>query len=132
MATAASQPQTSPKRPGRKPGRTHTARVDFRLPPAAHEKIKKAALLNGQSLSEFAASVLVREADALLARQQTVELSERDWAQFSALMRNPPAPTAAATRQAQRYADGTVDGETFTLPADWETLREGETADSGF
>ncbi len=120
------------KKPGRKPGRTHTARLDFRLPPAARDKIEKAALLSGQSLSDFAASILVREAEALLEKQQNLLLSQRAWEQFSSLLRHPSAPTAAAQLQAGRMAQGTVRGDTYYLPGDWATSHEGEAIDAGF
>jgi len=83
------------------------ARLEFRLPRAVHERIEKAALANGQSLSEFAASTLAREAEAVLQQHHTLALSERDWKHFSELLLHPPLPTPTLQAAAGAYLQRT-------------------------
>lgn len=85
--------EKTPTKRGRKPGRTHTARIDFRLPPDAREKIELAAYHSGMSLSDFAASTLLERAENVLEKQRVTVLSNRQWEYFANLLQNPPAPT---------------------------------------
>jgi uncharacterized protein (DUF1778 family) len=71
----------------------HDARIDFRLSRDAKERIEKAALVSGQSLSDFAAATLVRESEEVLARHGATVLSERDRDLFLELLDNPPDPS---------------------------------------
>lgn len=79
------------------------ARLEFRLSREAKERIEKAALASGQSVSDFAASTLLREAGTVLASHHVTVLSERDWNTFSELLQNPPAPNHALKAAAARY-----------------------------
>lgn len=92
------------------------ARLEFRLTRAARERIEKAALVAGQSLSEFASSVLAREAEAVLEKQHTLLLSERDWERFSQALLHPPAPTPALQLAARAYQEAThAEAETIVV-----------------
>lgn len=77
----------------RKARTNHDARIDFRLSRDAKERIEKAALVSGQSMSDFAAATLVREAEDVLARHGATVLSDRDRDVFLALLDNPPTPS---------------------------------------
>lgn len=79
------------------------ARLEFRLSREAKERIEKAAVASGQSVSDFAASTLLREAGTVLASHQVTALSERDWNTFSELLQNPPAPNPTLEAAAARY-----------------------------
>ncbi len=125
MATQ-EKPQKSAKPRGRRPGKTHTARLDFRLPPEARDKIEKAAYFSGQNLSEFAASVLVREAEAIIEKQHKRTLSERDWQLFVDLLANPPEPNEALKLAAERYKRGRIEGDRYYFPEDWDVFDDGE------
>lgn len=94
-----------------KPG-AREARLEFRLTRAARERIERAALASGQSLSEFAASTLAREAEAVLEKQHALALSERDWERFSQALLQPPAPTQALQTAARAYQEAArIEGE---------------------
>lgn len=90
-----------------KPEARRDARLEFRLPRAMRERIEKAALANGQSLSEFAALTLSREAEAVLQQQHTLALSERDWKRFNELLLHAPAPSPALQAAAEAYLQST-------------------------
>ena len=79
------------------------ARLEFRLSREAKEKIEKAALASGQSVSDFAASTLLREAGEVLASHNVTTLSDRDRDIFLQLLDNPPAPSQALARAAADY-----------------------------
>ena len=88
----------TPKKRGRKPGRTHTARIDFRLPATAREKIELAAYHSSQSLSDFAASTLLERAEAVLEKQRVSVLDAEQWQRFVQILTSPPPPTKAMQR----------------------------------
>ncbi len=109
----------TPQKRGRKPTGQHDARLDFRLSSAAKAKIEQAALASGQSLSDFAASTLVREAEQVLERSAATILSERDWELFVALMQNPPQPGQPLKQFVEAYQTHThTTGEVTVVDAD--------------
>lgn len=98
-----SHPSKTLQKRGRKPTGRHDARLDFRLSSEAKQKIEQAALASGQSLSDFAASTLVREAEQVLERSAATVLSERDWELFVALLQNPPEPGQPLKQLVEAY-----------------------------
>jgi uncharacterized protein (DUF1778 family) len=58
--------------------RTRTARLDVRLRKDQKLEIEEAAARLGQSLSEFAVSVLLERSRAVMEQQQRTRLSARD------------------------------------------------------
>lgn len=116
LQSTAQVPGTAAKR-GRaaKPG-GREARLEFRLTRAVRERIERAALASGQSLSEFAASTLAREAEAVLEKQHARLLSERDWERFSQALLHPPAPTPALQLAARAYQEAArIEGEAIVV-----------------
>lgn len=91
------------------------ARLEFRLTGALRERIEKAALAQGQSLSEFAASTLAREAEAVLQRHHERALSERDWERFHQALLHPPTPTPALQLVAGAYREAARVEGSFTV-----------------
>ena len=98
------------------------ARLEFRLTRATRERIEKAALASGQSLSEFATAALAREADEVLQRHHERGLSERDWERFSKMLLHPPSPTPALRTAARAYTQAAqAAGDATTADAEaWE------------
>lgn len=86
-----------------------TERMHFRLPPDIKQRVEKAALLSGQTLTDFAVSVLAHSADAILERHYITALSDRDRDIFLAMLDHPPAPNAALRQAAERYKQHTQD-----------------------
>lgn len=87
-----------PKKRGRRPGKTHTARIDFRLPAEVREKIELAAFHTGMSLSDFAASTLLERAESVLEKRRITTLNEAQWDRFVQILLDPPEPTEALAR----------------------------------
>jgi uncharacterized protein (DUF1778 family) len=71
------------------------ARLHFRLPSEAKEKIERAAVASGLSVTDFAVHALVNTADEVLERQQTRRLSDRDRDVFLALLDADDDPNEA-------------------------------------
>ena len=93
MATPSKlSPSPTRRKGGPKATGRHNARLDFRLSLETKQKSEEAALATGQSLSDFAASTLAREADEVLQRRQMTVLSQRDWELFVALLRSDEEP----------------------------------------
>ena len=121
MATP-TQSLPSPIRRKRGPKATglHNARLDFRLPLETKQKIEEAALASGQSLSDFAASTLAREADEVLQRRRMIQLSQRDWELFVALLQGHDEPNQNLQTLAALYRKHThVEGEVTHLETDF-------------
>ena len=78
------------------------ARLDFRLNGQAKELIERAAALNGQTVSDFAASTLLEKARQVLQAETTRNLSEKDARLFLAML-DEVRPNAALKRAAKRY-----------------------------
>lgn len=74
---------------------TNVARLNFRLPPEAKEKIERAAVASGLTVTDFAVHVLINSADEVLERQQTRKLSDRDRDAFIALLDADDEPNNA-------------------------------------
>lgn len=61
---------------------TTITHLDFRLDHNLKRRVEKAAALSGQSVSAFAASVIVREANSILAEHATISLNAEASRQF--------------------------------------------------
>ena len=80
------------------------ARLNFRLPLGVKEDIERAAAARGQSVSDFAVSILARKARAVNRQFDVTVLSDRDRDRFLGLLDDVEAtPNAALARAADRY-----------------------------
>jgi uncharacterized protein (DUF1778 family) len=90
-----------------KPKRSSTAkalaRLDFRIAPENKQVIEKAATLNGQSVSDFAVSTLLKSAREVLEHHGQTTLSNRDRDIFLEMLDNPPQPNEALRRAVKDY-----------------------------
>lgn len=79
------------------------ARLNFRLPAEIKERIEDAALVSGLTVTDFAINALANSADAVLEKQQTRTLSNRDRDIFLEMLENPPEPNEALLKAAKEY-----------------------------
>jgi uncharacterized protein (DUF1778 family) len=84
--------------------------IGLRLSPEQEEKLERAASLAGQSLDDFAASVLLSVADAAPASLPKTVLSERDFDLFLSLRDSDAAPTPALVKVMAEYQRRLADG----------------------
>lgn len=80
-----------------------SSRLDFRIAPENKRVIEKAATINGQSVSDFAVSTLLKSAREVLERHGQTRLSERDRDAFLELLDNPPEPNEALREAVKNY-----------------------------
>ena len=74
------------------------ARLEARIAPDLHEILKRAAEIEGRSLTDFVVAAASAAARATIAQTEVLHLT-RDSAQvFAALLADPPAPTPAMER----------------------------------
>lgn len=78
-------------------------RLDFRLNSEAKRVIEQAAALSGQTVKQFAVSTLVQSAEEVLARRQTIHLSNRDRDLFLALLDADEGPNETLREAAERF-----------------------------
>jgi len=81
------------------------ARLEARLPADLHALLKRAAEIEGRSLSDFviaAASIAARET---IERTAVIRLSREAQRQFVDMLLHPPKPNAAMKRAIARHHD---------------------------
>jgi uncharacterized protein (DUF1778 family) len=79
------------------------SRLNFRLPVELKEKIERAAIVSGVTVTDFAISALVNSADDVLDKHQNRVLSDRDRDIFLAMIENPPEPNEVLKKAVQEY-----------------------------
>ncbi len=85
-------------------GTTNDASLNFRLPSELKQVIEQAAGHLGQTVSEFAASTLVRSAHEVIEQHDRTELSNRDRDIFLAMLDDADAePNEALAAAAEKY-----------------------------
>jgi len=70
---------------------SRTERINLRLDAAAKQRLERAALLEGQTLSGYVLTTALARADQTLSEQETMVLSGRDAELFFDALANPPA-----------------------------------------
>jgi uncharacterized protein (DUF1778 family) len=79
------------------------SRLNFRLPIELKERIEKAAIISGLTVTDFAISVLGNSADEVLEKHQTRTLSNKDRDIFLEMLENPPQPNEALLNAVKEY-----------------------------
>ncbi len=106
MADTLKKKPSSPKpqSPGatRRP-RAERDRLNFRIDARIKQRAEDAALLLGQDLSTFAESALDEKAQAVIAREEKIVLSERDFARFLDALDNPRPVSDRLKDAAQKF-----------------------------
>jgi uncharacterized protein (DUF1778 family) len=82
-----------------------TARIEARIAPDALATVKRAAEIEGRSVSDFVVAAAHAAAQKAIEEVQIVRLSVEDQKRFAEAIINPPAPTDALRRAAAAYRD---------------------------
>ena len=80
-----------------------TARIEARIAPDALELIRRAAELQGRSISDFMVAAAQEAAQRTIADMEIMRLSRQAQEQFAAVVLDPPEPTAALVRAFERH-----------------------------
>lgn len=84
---------------------TRTARLEARIAPDVLVVLKRAAELQGRSVSDFVVAAAEEMAHRTIEETSLIRLSLEDQQHFVDLLLNPPPPTPALERAAQAHAD---------------------------
>ena len=76
------------------------SRLTARIPQRTGALLAEAAALRGLTLGSFVVAAAVKEAEEVLARQQTIRLTREDARKFFAALDRPPAPGRALRKAA--------------------------------
>ena len=82
---------------------TRTARIEARIAPEALAIVKRAAKLQGRSVSDFVVAAAQEAASRTIEEAQIIRLSVEDQRAFAEAIINPPKPTPALRRAFARH-----------------------------
>ena len=69
-------------------------RIGARVPREVYEMLCRAAELSGATVNQFLVQSALKEAQAVIEREEVIRLSPRDWNWLLELMENPRKPNA--------------------------------------
>ena len=84
-------------------------RIGARVPHALYEALCRAAELSGATVNQFLVQSALKEAQAIIEREQVIRLSARDWDWMLNLLDNPPEPNAKLKAAMERYQKAKID-----------------------
>ncbi len=77
---------------------TKTARLETRLPPSALANIKRAAEIQGRSVSDFVSAAAQDAANKVITETEIITLTREAQERFVQMLIDPPEPTPAMKR----------------------------------
>lgn len=78
-------------------------RIGARVPHEVYETLCRAAELTGSTVNQFLVQSALKEAQAVIEREEVIRLSPRDWNWLLDLIENPSEPNAKLKTAMQRY-----------------------------
>ncbi len=88
---------------------TRTARVEARIAPDALAVVRRAAELQGRSVSDFLVAAALKDAQRTIEDAQIIRLSVEDQQRFADLLLNPP-PLAPVMKRALKARQRLIAG----------------------
>lgn len=82
-----------------------TARLEARLPHDVLARLKRAAEIQGRSVTDFVVAAADEAACRAIEQTEIIRLSVEDQRQIAAALLRPPAPTAALKKAFKRHRD---------------------------
>src|SRR6202142_483214 len=82
-----------------------TARLEARLPQDVLVRLKRAAEIQGRTLTDFVVAAADEAACRAIQETEIIRLSLEGQRQIAAAILNPPAPSPALKRAAKRYRE---------------------------
>jgi len=83
--------------------RSRTSRIEARIAPEALTIVKRAAEIQGRSVSDFVVAAAQEAANRTIEEAQILRLSVADQRAFAEAIQNPPPPSPALQRAADAY-----------------------------
>lgn len=84
---------------------SRTARIEARIAPDALAVVKRAAEIQGRSISEFVVAAAQEAAHRTIEETHLIRLSTEEQSRFVDLLLNPPEPSPALTRAKEAHAE---------------------------
>lgn len=84
--------------------RNRTARIEARIAPEALAAVKRAAEMQGRSVSDFVVAAAQEAAHRTLEEATLLRLSSEDQQRFVELLLTPPSPSPALERAREAHA----------------------------
>ncbi|MER2601134.1 MAG: DUF1778 domain-containing protein [Candidatus Competibacter phosphatis] len=78
-------------------------RIGARVPHEVYETLCRAAELTGATVNQFLVQSALKEAQAIIEREEVIRLSPRDWSWLLDLLENPPKPNTKLKAAMERY-----------------------------
>jgi uncharacterized protein (DUF1778 family) len=88
-----------------KPESQATARLEARLPNQVLARLKRAAEIQGRTLTDFVVSAADEAACRAIEQIEIIRLSAQDQRQIAAAILSPPPPNRALKKAARRYRE---------------------------
>ena len=85
------------------PERIRTARIEARIAPDALVVVRRAAEIQGRSVSDFVVAAAQEAANRTIEEAQIIRLSVEDQLAFAEAILNPAPPSAALLRAAKAH-----------------------------
>lgn len=82
---------------------TKQDRIGARVPHEVYQTLCRAAELSGATINQFLVQSALKEAQAVIEREQIIRMSARDWSWMLGLLENPPKPNAKLKTAMKRY-----------------------------
>jgi uncharacterized protein (DUF1778 family) len=89
--------------------RNRTARIEARIAPDALAVVRRAAEIQGRSISDFVVAAAQDAAQRTVAEVEVIRLSREAQEQFVSLLLNPPPPSDALLRALERHREMIVE-----------------------
>jgi uncharacterized protein (DUF1778 family) len=93
-------------------------RIGARVPHEVYETLCRAAELTGATVNQFLVQSALKEAQAVIEREDVIRLSPRDWNWLLDLMENPPKPNPRLKAAMKRYQQARCDDANTSF--NWE------------
>jgi len=84
------------------------SRLNFRLPVELKEKIERAAIVSGVTVTDFAINALANSAENVLEKHQNRVLSDRDRDIFLAMLDSDREPNEELKKLAEEYKNRVI------------------------
>ncbi len=82
-----------------------TARLEARIAPELLSLVKRAAEIEGRSVTDFVVSAVREAAEERIEREQVIRLSMADYRAFVEAILNPPEPAPGLRRAIESYRE---------------------------
>lgn len=85
------------------PPATSTARLEARISTDLHALLKRAAEIQGRTMTDFVVSAVQEAAQRAIEQAEVIRLSLADQQRFAEALLSPPKPSAALKRAMARH-----------------------------